>query len=182
MKLLLFIGVFMLTHAASFSQENGAHAVPSFTLVDNKIVYSGSINVDPAITKETLFDNSQHWYKHNFESADNTLTVIKADSGKISGTGIIHIRHHDKHAEPYDIYFTIDVIVGKGTYQYKVYDIHSFADTVKFFYSDVYNEEQYPTPKPRWPKPNREAMLNKMNDSIEAMLEVLNVDMLHKVK
>jgi hypothetical protein len=170
MKQLLLAGVLLLILENIYAQEEDLHGVPPFTLAANKIVYTGSITLDPNISKEILFYNARQWYKHNFESADNTLTTIKADSGKISGTGIIHIRRREKHAEPYDIYFTIDIIVTNGAYQYKVYDIYSFENKQKFFYSDMYKEEQYPTPKPRWPKPYREAMLNKMNDKVLGMI------------
>jgi hypothetical protein len=151
--------------------------VPILPLINNKIVYAGSVSLDPSYSKRRLFDNAQQWYRHNFESNDNVLTIINIDSGMVSGPGIIHARRHEKLLNPKDIFFTIDVGMADGRYSYKVYGIHYLEDTSKFYFSDMYNEQLYPTDKPHWPEPYRRSMLINMNEQITAMIEKLQEGM-----
>ena len=164
----------------SFSQANNTVSIPSLPLLANKVVYNASVVLDTGFNKEKLFDNAQQWYKANFESADNTLFIYKPDSGKLSGTGIIHAKKHENRIDPEDIFFTIDIAVQKGKWDYKIYEIYGFEKAGKFYYSDMYNEAIYPPAKSKWNAEYKITMINNMDEKIKAMLGTLNLFMAKK--
>ena len=170
MRNLLLHLIFIYLPGNAICQPGNLSKIPAIPLTANKIVYTALVNLDTTIRKEKLFYNAEEWYRYNFQSSDNTLTIDNMDNGIISGTGIIHAGKREKEVEAKDVFFTIDISVGKGEYRYKVYGIYSFEDTAKFHYSDMYNEELYPTDKPRWPEQYRRSMLINMNDRITAMI------------
>jgi len=155
--------------------------VPQLPLIDNRIAYTGTITIDSSVSKDQLFENAEKWYSHNFETADNTLTIDNSADGEISGTGIIHVDKKAKHKEhdivAGDIFFTIDLISKKGGYEYKVHSIYSIDQAEKFYYSDMYNEELYPLSKPKWSKTYREYMLTDMNSRVEQMIAGMQNDL-----
>jgi hypothetical protein len=137
------------------------------------IEYSEWVTPEPHLSKEQLFGNVLKWYKHNFQSADNTLTVDNFDSGKLSGTGIIHQRRREKQVLPGDLFFIINLTIKDGAWKYAVDSIYGFEKAVRFYYSDMYNEEMYPPPKPKWQQQYRTAMLTSMDKRIKAMINRL---------
>jgi len=179
MKMLLFFSLLLLGGVTNLYSQNPKNdgAVPQMTLKEHKIVYSAKISVDSSRDKATLFVNAEEWYKKNFETADNTLIIDNSGDGTVSGTGIIHTKKHDQKADPGDVFFTIDIQVVRGMYTYMVHDIYGFNKTGKFYYSDMYNEEQYPTDKPIWPGPYRHSILNDMNGKITGMIAELKREM-----
>jgi uncharacterized protein with TBP-like fold DUF4468 len=181
MNALIWPGLLFFTTAAAFGQQQaGNRAKISIPTAGNKVEYRATVHLDPALSKETLFDNAQQWYKNNFESADNTLTIDNKEKGKISGTGILHAGTHERETYPGDVFFTIDVTVADGEYEYIIHDLYGFDKTGKFDYSDMYNEEQYPETKPRWPASYRHTMLENMNNRITGLLPELYKEMLVK--
>ena len=50
-------------------------------------------------------------------------------------------------------------------------------ETGKFYYSDMYNEELYPLPKPKWNVAYRESMLTGMNSRVEQMITGMKADL-----
>jgi hypothetical protein len=179
MKIPLFSCFLLFSLIANVHSQNPKYdgAVPGLPLADNKIVYSAQIPVDSSIDRSLIFVNAEKWYKKNFQTADNTLIVDNANFGALSGTGIIHAKNPNKGTDPGDVFFTIDIHVPRGMYVYKVYDIYGFDKTGKFYYSDMYSEEQYPTDKPKWPEPYRHTMLNDMNNKIAGMIAELQKEM-----
>jgi len=179
MKILLFAVLFIFSYSTRVYSQKPTNdgAVPQFTLADNKIIYYAQIKTDSAVDKPTMFLKAENWYKKNLETADNTLIIDNSNDGIISGTGIVHAKKHDQKADPGDVFFTIDIHVARGMYTYTVHDIYSFDNTGKFYYSDMYNEEQYPTGKPKWPEPYRHGCLTAMNTKILGMITVLQNDM-----
>ena len=173
--LLLFI-----SHTCFGQQAGNTRDIPKLPLTANKIVYTGTIQTDTAVSKAQLFHNAEEWYQHNFETADNTLTIDNIDSGTLSGTGIIHINKKDHKADPGDLFFTVDVTVAKGTITYHVYDIYSLSKDGRLYYSDMYNEALYPEQKPKWPAAYRKEMLNAMNEKVTTMIAKMLSDINRK--
>jgi hypothetical protein len=166
----ILLSVSFLVSTFTFAQQKKtAIALP---LTDNKIVYhdSTATNLYP---QEQVYKRALKWYKTHLQSSDNRLIVDKPETGKMSGTGVLHFANHEKTVVPADVFFTIDIIARTGSYEYRVYDIYSFERSEKFYYSDMYNEELYPMPKPKWDNGYREAMLNNMNTKITGMLRIL---------
>jgi hypothetical protein len=152
--------------------------LPKLPLQANKIIYTAKITTGPSVNKERLFSNAQDWYRHNYESADNTFIINNIDQGIISGTGIIHTRKHKKGAAPGDLFFNVAILAGKGSYEYTIDSIYTLEDTTKVYYSDMYNEALYPPAKTRWPQNYKTSMLLSMDERITAMIEKLKADML----
>lgn len=171
------ISVIMAAICTQTGFSQSTDDIPDFQLEENKIIYSDVISA-PSLSSDALFGNAEQWYKVNFETNDNTLTTNNITDGKLSGTGIIHNNPKSQKAEPGDIFFTIDIHVEKGQYQYKVRGIYGFDRNGKFYYSDVNTEEKYPPAKPKWPETIRQSMLSNMNDKIVAMLEELKKEMI----
>ncbi len=178
MKYLIFSLLLILNFSAiTYCQEQPQEKSPTFTLGDNKIIYYASIPV-ATFTKETLFANAQQWYTKNFETADNTLIINNINDGILSGTGIIHQNKRDQKAEPGDVFFTIDMRINNGLYTYTVHDLYGFDNTGKFYYSDMYNEDQYPSDKPKWQAQYRRTTLGNMNSKILVMITELQKEMI----
>jgi len=172
LRYLLFIcGVFLASSLQATAQKI------ILPLRANKIVYSDTVVVGNNYDPSHLFNNAADWYQHNFETADNTLSVNNSTDHTISGSGIIHRKRGDDKAEQNDIYFTIDITTLPAAYAYSVYDIYSRADTDKIYYSDIYNEERFPTHKPRWTESTRHDKLTYLDARIQEMLSNLNITM-----
>jgi hypothetical protein len=167
--------LFLLTTIHAFCQADTSRI--TLPLLANKVTYTRSVALPDPINKDILFQNAQDWYKHNYQDADNTLTIMNAANGQLSGTGIIHNNSKERKVEAGDVFFTIDIIVSNGAYQYKVYRIYSMENGAKFYYSDMYNEDEYPLSKPKWPVAYRRTMLREMNSKITNMLSTLETDM-----
>ena len=173
--------LFFCTLAPAYSQVRyNKTKVPKLPLNGSDIAYGASVALDSSFSKELLFNNGQQWYKHNFQSADNTLNINDADAGKLSGTGIIHTGRREKETDPKDIFFTATIVVTRGGYVYRVDSIYSFQNRDKFYYSDLYSEELYTQSKPKWTKPYRQSMLIYMNTRITEMIDKLRNDMTKK--
>lgn len=162
---------------AILPQLSYCQSIPSIPVADNKIVYTAAITTAPSISTETLFGNAEQWYTTNFETADNTLTINNVNDGLLSGTGIIHGKN-DRKAEPGDVFFTIDIRIEKGKYEYNVHDLYGFDKTGKFYYSEMYTEQRYPPAKPKWPADYRQTMLTEMNNKVTAMISNMQHEIL----
>src|SRR4051812_15589952 len=97
-NLLLFLLLFLAY--PSFAQQQASGNVPRLPLNGSFVEYTGTVTPELHIGKAKLFSNALKWYKYNFQSSDNTLTIDKFDSGKLSGTGIIHQRRREKQILP----------------------------------------------------------------------------------
>ena len=177
MKCLVANWLFIFSSLFAFGQKADTLVIPALPLLENRIAYTGNINKDSAISTRDLFHNAEEWYTHNYESADNTLTIDNINDGKISGTGIIHKKKKERKLDAEDIYFTIDIVSGKGGYFYKVYAIYSMDSTGKFYYSDMYNEYLYPVPKPKWSPQYKVKMLTNMNSRVQQMITQMQADL-----
>jgi hypothetical protein len=175
-----FFGLaFILLSANAIGQSVSSNLiVPSLPLIGNKLVYTEQVHVDTSWSKERLFYNAQQWYRHNFQSSDNVLTIDNTVDSKISGPAIVHYAWHKKHKDERDLYFTIDIIAAPGIYEYRLYNIHGFTDAGEFSYSDMYNEALYPPKKPRWPEKYRSKMLTDMNSKVAAVIDEIKKDMI----
>jgi hypothetical protein len=162
-------------YTSGYSQDTTK--LPSFSLFENRITYSETVTLDTSFSKQQLFHNAEEWYTHHYQTADNTLTIENIDDGKISGTCIIHLSDKERHANPGDIFFTVDIICAKGSYMYKVYGIHSADKTGKFYYSDMYNEALYPPSRPKWTNSARIIALTDMNNRVSKMIENMKSEM-----
>jgi hypothetical protein len=179
MRTLLSTSAFVFLSGIAPGQSVSSNSsVPTLPIIGNKIVYSEQVHLDSSWAKERLFYNAQQWYGHNFQSADNVLTIDNSNDCKISGPAIVHYAWHKKHKDERDLFFTIDIISGRGIYEYRLYDIHGFNDAGKFFYSDMYNEQLYPPKKPRWPEKYRKKMLLQMNSRVAAVIGGIRKDMI----
>jgi len=109
MKSQLFFLLFLLVCTSDLysQQPKNDGAVPQLPLTDHKITYTAQIKTDTLKDKSTLFNNAEYWYKKNFETADNTLTIDNINDGIVSGTGIIHAKKHDRKADPGDIFLPL---------------------------------------------------------------------------
>jgi len=154
--------------------------VPKLPRTGSNIVYTASVALDPSYSKELLFNNGLQWYKRNFQSADNRLSINDAGAGRLSGAGIIHVGKHEKEIQPQDIFFTATIVATKGVYTYSIDSIYGFENREKFYYSDMYSEELYTQAKPKWTKPYRQAALSYMNNRILEITGRLRADMAKK--
>ncbi len=180
MKLLFFSSLLVVISIADiYGKQNQKSLI--FTLINNKIVYSASVTDNAAVPKDQFFERAQNWYTKTYQTADNRLTVNNLDEGLLSGTGIIHAKGRDEKAEDGDVFFTIDIHTDNGKYEYKVHDIYTFDKTGKFYYSDMYNEEQFPPNKPKWPNTYRASMLSHMNNKITMMLADFQKEMANPI-
>ncbi|MCW3122044.1 MAG: hypothetical protein JWQ38_1536 [Flavipsychrobacter sp.] len=180
-NLLLALLLITIIQPAYSQVKYNTTKAPKLPREGSNIVYTSTVTLDSTHSKETLFNNALNWYRHNFQSADNTLTVNDADAGKLSGTGIIHSKKTKKDIYPQDIFFTITIATARGNYQYRVDSIYGFEkNRVKFYYSDMYSEELYTQNKPTWTKPYRLSMLTNMNTRINEMTDKLRADMAKK--
>lgn len=181
MKNYILVYFLFVILAPAYSQvKYNKTKVPKLPRTGSNIVYSTSVSLDSTYSKEQLFNNGLQWYKRNFQSADNRLSINDADGGKLSGAGIIHAGKHEQEIQPQDIFFTTTITVAKGGYTYSVDSIYSFENREKFYYSDMYSEELYTQAKPKWTKPYRQSMLGYMNRRIIEMTDQLRADMAKK--
>jgi Domain of unknown function (DUF4468) with TBP-like fold len=181
MKILVLLCFLFYTLTPAHSQvKYNKTKVPKLPRTGSNIVYTASVALDPSYSKELLFNNGVQWYKRNFQSADNRLSINDADAGRLSGAGITHAGKHEKEIQPQDIFFTTTITVAKGGYAYSVDSIYSFENWVKFYYSDMYSEELYTQAKPKWTKPYRQSILGYMDKRILEMTDGLRADMAKK--
>jgi len=161
---------------AAAKSDDSLSSIPTLPLIANRIVYTDTVKLDSNYTKEKLFNNAQAWYRADFETSDNTLTINNSSDGELNGTGIIHDKQ--KEIDPKDVFFTIDIVVMKGAYVYRVSGIAWMQDETRLYFTDMYNEELYPRAKNRWTNQYRHDMLINMNDKINAMLAHLKESMM----
>jgi hypothetical protein len=161
--------IFIVFYTTIRAQTGDTVGIPHFPLTENKIVYAETIEA-PSMTKDGLMYNGEEWYRRTLQSSDNRLTILNTPTGEISGPGTLHASWFRKKRFVRDIFFTIDIIATNGKYQYRIYNIYSFEKTVRFYYSDMYQEQLYPLDKTRWTEPYRRALLNNMNDKITALI------------
>ncbi len=159
-----------------FICSNGQVAtLPPIPLQANKIVYYDSVFLDTTYSVASLFENAQNWYTHNFESSDNRLTIDNKEAGIISGSGIANFKKHKSDYK--DLLFVVDIVVGKGYYVYKFYNLQGYDNGLKFEYSDMYHQQLYPIAKPQWPRETRENKLLNMDITIKDIISDLSVSM-----
>lgn len=86
MKILVLLCFLFYTLTPAHSQvKYNKTKVPKLPRTGSNIVYTASVALDPSYSKELLFNNGVQWYKRNFESADNRLSINDADAGRLSG-------------------------------------------------------------------------------------------------
>jgi hypothetical protein len=177
MQKIFFIVIFSFIFCYTYGQDE-ILSVPKLPLQANKIVYYDTVFPDITYTRQQLLENTHEWYSHTYETSDNRLTIDNNDEGLISGTGTVNFKKHKGDYK--DLLFTIDVLVGRGFYVYKIYNLYGYDNGVKFDYSDMYNEELYPTSKPRWPKEVSTYKLYNLDLSVKEIADNLKKGILRK--
>ncbi|MDR3680420.1 MAG: hypothetical protein P4L41_10680 [Flavipsychrobacter sp.] len=178
MQKIFFTVIILFIFCYAYGQDEILH-VPKFHLQSNKIVYYDTVFVDTTTNShQQLLENVHEWYSHTYETSDDRLLIDNSDAGLISGTGTVNFK---KHKGDYrDLLFTIDILIGNGFYTYKIYNLYGYDNGTKFYYSDMYSEELYPTPKPRWPKTISTYKLYNVDVSVNEIIANLKSGIIKK--
>jgi hypothetical protein len=170
-----FVALLIFTLYGAFAQT--VLTIPKLPLLQSKIVYYDTVNIDTVENKDQLYKKLREWYLHTYETSDDKLTIDKSGAGLISGTGTINFREHKSDRK--DLLFTIDVVVAKGYFVYKIYNLYGYDNGTKYDYSDIYSEELYTPPKPRWTKQDRLYKLSNLDLSIKDIVHTLYKTLKH---
>jgi hypothetical protein len=110
-------------------------------LVDNKIEYSGLINLpDTNYSKAKLFSLAEGWFASTFRDSKQVLRVDDRENGIIIGRGnVLYIPGSEwKQTVNLYLFFYVEIDVKKGKYRYKVYNM-TFTGSKEVSASDEYN-------------------------------------------